>query len=443
MLNLEWHYGERRLAFRSLAAADFPARRSFADLDRMRACLAAALAGRRTVTRCDIANVWYIPGKRFQVVYRHGEGLTDLVTAEFAGAGQGRARLAAAIATGADPVRVVFLGDDWDGVAWLFPADPLSLPMGPLLGGEAGARRAARMAGEAPGNVEPQRRLLSYLPGERCALRYAWAGCDVSVVGKLQRGVAASHDFMQALWRLPGRRFRMARPLACDEAHGLRWEQFSAGRRIEDGHDVHEDLPAVAAGLARLHAAPVPRLPRSSAAEVLARIERKVLPRIVAALPGLAGESEALLVALARQAQTLAARPALTLHGDLHTGNVLLDRGEAVFIDLDSLILGEPAYDLALIATRLLLRGLIEDGQVGAPGRAAAQLPALYAQAGGAGIPDAVYAWYVAALLLGRQVKTCVRHHAPEMERLAATLLAWAAELIRVRRFDPALFAAV
>jgi hypothetical protein len=45
-------------------------------------------------------------------------------------------------------------------------------------------------------------------------------------------------------------------------------------------------------------------------------------------------------------------------------------------------------------------------------------------------VPDEVYAWYLAALLFGRQAKTCVRHHAPQMEFIVPRLIRMATETL-------------
>jgi len=52
-----------------------------------------------------------------------------------------------------------------------------------------------------------------------------------------------------------------------------------------------------------------------------------------------------------------------------------------------------------------------------------ARLPDWYADSGGMAVDGMVYAWYLAALLLGRQVKTCIRHSAPITGRIAPALL--------------------
>jgi hypothetical protein len=168
----------------------------------------------------------------------------------------------------------------------------------------------------------------------------------------------------------------------------------------------------------------------------LHRIERKVLPRIRGALPAIAGECETFTGELARAAAHLPPPLPMTVHGDLHTGNILLDETGLVLIDLDSLARGEPAFDLALLGTRLLLLAML--GRWGLDDTAAvlAALPRVYRDAGGDAIPERVFAWYVAALLVGRQLKTSVNHLAPGMDRLATRLLACARAVLDAGRVE-------
>jgi hypothetical protein len=75
-------------------------------------------------------------------------------------------------------------------------------------------------------------------------------------------------------------------------------------------------------------------------------------------------------------------------------------------------------------------------------GRVAA-LPELYRKAGGSAIPHETFGWHVAALLVGRQLKNAIRQLAPEVERLAPTLLTWAERTLERGRFEPSVVSEV
>ncbi|HEX6362301.1 MAG TPA: phosphotransferase, partial [Albitalea sp.] len=238
-----------------------------------------------------------------------------------------------------------------------------------------------------------------------------------------------------ALWRAPGRTFRMPEPLgagrAADGGAGehVRWERFVEGERLEAAAARHGWAPvlrAAVAAVADLHRRTLPGLALQDEAAVLARLEGKVLRRIRTALPGCVPECERLVAALQARLPRDPA-PRATLHGDLHTGNLLCtDDGRVAFIDLDNLVLGSPAYDLALLASRLMLLGLLDPAAAPPRELAVEALPRWYVEAGGDPRVLDEYRWHLALLLVSRQVKTCIRHHAPGLASLGRALFALA-----------------
>ena len=327
-----------------------------------------------------VENVWFIPGRPLQVVYRAGEQFQ-------------------AVSYGVGVPAVRALAQD--------PALP-ALP-GLLDPVRAGARVGARVDHVA---------MLSYLPGERCAVRYRGPGLDVVAKIARREDMAACDARQRMLYDLPGRAFAIAEPLGVD-TDGVRLERALPGERAEAllGRVAARDLlAALAAGAVALHAAPIDGLPAAGAREVLARMRRKTVPRIAEALPALAPRLEALLEEL-RVTEPAPRRP-VAIHGDLHTANVLFDEGLVpAFIDLDNLAAGDPEYDLALFASRIMLLGML----AGVP----VELPAGY------GGPDRDrFHWYLAATLVGRQVKTCVRHLAPGLAARSEGLVARAESVI-------------
>jgi len=372
--------------------------------------------------RAELLNVWYIPGKSLQVVYRFPDR-GDILRVRFLSPD--------APAPPLGPPGTVTL-PDWAAVGWWFPADP-ALPELAVLG-EPGALDAR------VGPVESLR-ALSYLPGERCALRVRRRdGTDIAVKVERAPETRAAADALARLWHERGRRFRMPEPLGSDPAAGLRWEAFVAGRRLDA--DLSEAalrrvLPAVARDLAALHRVRDPAAAPLAAADVLDRIERKVLPRIDGALPDLSARARTLVAALAAGAPPPPGPGAATLHGDLHTANVLAgDDGSVAFLDLDRRACGHGSYDLALLAGRLLLVAHARGADLEPVARAVAELPRAYAEATGAPVPDAELAWYMAAHLLGRQLRTCIRHWVPGVAAVAPVLLDWAEALLAAGTFD-------
>lgn len=417
-MNVDWGHLGAVSAAAGLAAPDaaVPMRERFADVDELTAQLGMPERS------AEILNVWYIPEKSLQVVYRLVPG-GDILRVRFLAPDAPPPALA--------PAGTVTLAD-WSAVGWWFPTDP-ALPELSILA-EPGA------LGARVGPIEAST-VLSYLPGERCALR-ALRTNGREVVVKVERAAEthAAADALRRLWAAPGRRFAMPEPLGIDAAAGLRWEAFVPGRRLDadlSGPTLRALMPAVARNLAALHASDGAGLDELGPQQVLDRIGRKVLPRIDGALPALAGRARELVATLAATAPLPGGAPAATLHGDLHTANVLVGAGGAItFLDLDRLARGPAAYDLALLAGRFLLAALSRGADAGPVARAVGELPRAYGAAGGAPVAEADFAWHMAAHLLGRQLRTCIRHWVPGVAVLAPTLLDWAAATLEAGRFD-------
>lgn len=405
-----------------------------------------AAAGPEAPRHAEIENVHYIPGKQFQVVYRLGIGdgpgnVLDAgpqrVTLNFAPATAADADADAdADLGGAQPGRWLA---DARAQAWLWPDDPGGLPLSRwLLPGQVLHDMPAALVRTLPADVRLRASLLSYAPGERLALRWRTEASDApGWVMKAQRGGVADTRALHALWRDPSRRWGMAEPLDEGAAtRSLRWERFLPGERLEAAaarEGWASVLQQAASALVALHRQPLSGLddlPSQSGARVHGKLNHKVMRRIRAALPTLADRAQALADRLGAQVPALDGRRAALLHGDLHTGNLLRQPdGSIAFIDLDSLMVGDPAWDLALLSTRLMLVALLDPAQAPDLAEPLAAWPQTYVDAGGDPAVLPSYRWHVAAMLLSRQVKTCVSHHAPGMTGLASALLAQAEAL--------------
>src|SRR5262249_53715251 len=142
---------------------------------------------------------------------------------------------------------------------------------------------------------------------------------------------------------------------------GARWESFVTGRRIEHIFSevaLHGLLDQALRDLVNLHTLLVEPLPLHGLEQILYRIERKAMRRLRETFPPLEPAGAALYESLQRKAAALPKRPLRTIHGDFHLANVLVDGEGLILLDLDNLARGDPAYDLALFGSRLLLIAL-------------------------------------------------------------------------------------
>jgi Phosphotransferase enzyme family len=367
----------------------------------------------------ELLSVWYQPGRSLEIVQRAGGGgAAQAVRVRCVPAGDLDAELAAARAAAEDSARVVAV-ESWSAVASLAADDP-ALP---------GLRTLTART--------PEAQLVSYLPERRAVLRVPGRGAGGARYAKLN--ARAEPDGREAvlrhLWALPDRGFAMAEPLGSDPVLGVHWDAAVEGEALA-GRLATAGPESIVAGAVRalvaLHAvAPWADLPRNGAPEVLRRLERKVLPRVRRALHGLADDAGELALALRERLPELPLGPPVVIHGDFHAANVLMLGDDVALLDLDDVALGDPAYDLALFGGRLLLLTLVAGDDPGPVLEAIAALPEAYAAAGGRDIDPAAFDWYLAATLLGRQVKTCVRCLPTGAAALSAALLALADETLR------------
>ena len=379
--------------------AAFPAGRALLDPEHVARALGAVRGSAPVRGPARLLDVYYYPGRSLQAVHRLADGA--VVTVEGVPAGRG-------------PVAGELAVPELGAVVRTFPADP-DLPSLPAVLAQTGADSD----------------LLTYLPGRRCVLG------TPDRVAKLSTApaVARAHRRQLALWHARDRRFRMARPLLLDTERAVRWERRLVGDRVEvrlpglAGADLAALVAPELSALHDLSAGPLD-LPVTGPEHLLARLERKTLRTLGRALPSVAA-SAAEAVARLRAAGPPACGPRTPVHGDCHLANLLLDDAGALLLDLDEMALGDAELDLAQFATRALLVALHRGSGLPAAVELTAALPQAYGAARGRAVDPTAYAWYVAACLLSRQVKTCVRHLAPDLEQLVLRLVALSAQVLR------------
>jgi phosphotransferase family enzyme len=395
-VNVTWSYGAGAGGAPAMAPdPNVPQAARFEHGERPLAAAATALRLPGGLDDRDLLNVRYVPGRSLEVVHRAGgRTLEHAVRVRCVPRAALADELHRARAAAAGPARVAAV-ESWSAVA-TFAADDPELP---------GLRMLAA--------ATPDAELVSYLPGRRAVVRVQGAGGARYAKLNAFSEAESREAVLRHLWELPGRGFAMARPLGADPALGAHWDAAVEGEPLA-ARLASTGPEAIIAGavraLAALHAVPAwPDLGRFGAPDVLRRLEHKVLRRITSSLPSLTPHASELAAALRERLPDLPVGPPVVIHGDFHAANVLMVGHDVALLDLDDVALGDPEYDLALFGGRLLLIAMVAGHDIGAVERAIASLPDAYTAASGRAIDQAAFAWYLAATLVGRQVKTCVR----------------------------------
>ncbi len=356
-----------------------------------------------------LRDVHYYPGRMLRAVHQIADGRVVAVDAVPAGTalipGPGQVALPELRALGRP-----------------FPQDP-GLPALPALLREAG----------------PAAEVFTWLPGRRAVIaddhRVARLDMAVDVTAAHRRHLALSGAV---------RGVTVPTPIALDAERGVRWETRVSGTPVEQGLD---GMPAetlatmvcqAISGLHRCLPAMDPALLADrGSAPLLTRLRRKTGRTVGRALPGLAPRFDALVAALERTRPEPG--PAVLVHGDLHIANTLLDDSGLLLLDIDEMGYGEPELDLAMFAGRMLLVAAHHGAGMADAARFSALLPEVYADTAQRTINSATYTWYLAAVLAARQVKTSIRHLAPDLEPLCDGLVSLAEQILAGQWGDAAL----
>lgn len=406
------------------------------------------LRNRGFFNQCYILNVRYIPHEKFQVIYRLSNekniAKDTILLVRFFPRGESKKRYSKAIAVAVEKDSVLHL-PRLDAVAWVFPEDPKLLPLSRMIDKQKIGQGLSKYLGFPINPDLISWDLLSYLPGDRCSVIYRIPPTDHILIGKMQNGISAleSHCNILRLWEAPERQFRMPRPIGKDENLGIRWESFVPGKRIEDIlSTISLDflIKEVAHNLVVLHRMPMGHLmPNRFEKQVSGQLGRKALQRIRKTFASLGPEIDAFYKTLIQKAVLLPESLCVAIHGDFHPANVLIDPEGLVILDMDSLAKGHPAYDLAYFGSRLLLIALLRGERLSEVVDAVAHFPDAYGMAGGKMIPQKTFAWYMAAFLFFREIKSCILHRAPALGSLGQKLLYYASETLTQERFEPSI----
>ena len=351
------------------------------------------------VSACRVERIKYRPGNNCTVSYRleindqqRGQRYEQRVAGRFCSAGKAaarhdrnRPRLALRPRCGVPAL----LLPEIELFAWFLPNDPRLAALPALCDavqdrGSALVEAADRLFGErcTPRRVEAA--LVQYVPESRACARFDIEladGRNARLFAKLDRddGGAATQRVMQTLYDSPARRegrLLTPRPLLWQAHTGLHWQQAVAGEVLLHRHALCPPRIAAAVGetLAALHDTPVALARRVGGDDVLGRLRvmRTMLGRFE---PRWSRLLEQITTRLAPGLNEIRALPCVTLHGDLHPRNILIDEERLALIDLDGARCGPAVIELgAWVADGLARAQLANLGLAAAQETAAATL---------------------------------------------------------------------
>ena len=406
----------------------------------MRPVFDAALRGRsgQRVTACRVDRVKYHPRRNCSVSWlleledeRSGARYAQRMAGRLCAAGEAAPRHARHVARTALPSRCgvsALLLPRLELFAWFVPNDPRLPALGALCeavnGRGSALARALRALPDHPPEAPAEVRaaLVQYVPESRACARFELTARDGRarcLYAKIDRagGGPATDAVMQALYASPARRDgRLAtpRPLLWQPTAGLHWQEGVAGSPLLDlwPHCPPALSARVGRLLAALHATAAPLAHRVTEAELVGG------PRASAALLGTVEPRwtpllDALLDALAAGQAMLHDLPAVTLHGDLHPRNILVDGERLVLIDLDSARAGAAALDLGAWIADTLSRALVAGAALAPAQACAAHFLQAYRAASRHAATDAVVAWATARALLCERAHSSVANLKP------------------------------
>lgn len=303
--------------------------------------------------------------------------------------------------------------------------------------------------GKGASIVDANQGVVSYFPEHTCTVRVDVGVVDGSsrrdwcVYGKVRYDDAGATTFghMHRLWRSSSRsraNVGFARPLHYDAELCLLWQEAVEGvplaLLLEAGLVTRDVLADTGSALAALHGSGVVPARTSGMDHVLDNA-RKAASVVAGAVPECASAAHGVLDGLLRAIPEVGDQG--TLHGDLHSNNVVVAHRRIALIDIDRLAHGPVLADLGSMLAELAMRDCVRGRRVDRDRLLI--LAGAYAAARGRAIDERALAWHCAAAMLGERAMRSVTSLKPgRLEALPALLDAAATLLHKSVPADPA-----
>jgi hypothetical protein len=215
-----------------------------------------------------------------------------------------------------------------------------------------------------------------------------------------------------------------ARPLASYAAERVLWQEGieapTLDRHLSDGACDDAMWVRVARAVAGLHRTPLALPPSITRDSLQAEIQRAAATLSLAA-PSSASTVDALCERLRARIGGIDCSPRATLHGDLHSKNILVGADRIHLIDLDRLGRGPALAELGSLLAELVLRDCLAGRAL--DWRRTAAVASAYARANESRIDKDELHWHVAAALLRERAYRCVTSLKPGRLEILPALL--------------------
>lgn len=410
--------------------------------------------GRLRIEDCSIERVKYKPGKNCLVCYRLEirNRMTQQVftqrfsTRVFEKGGAISRFEKAQLQTGVMPVlgRGVIHIPSLDMVIWVFPNDRKLLGLPKITDSiYLKEKLLPKLIGTAlgPGWIisELSNAVVHYVPEHTCTVRVSLRLENsesnrtkaMTLYGKTyynEEGREA-HRMMAQLWDAEIRRteqFRMAEPLGYDPETKSLWQIGLPGCTLLDQEMTDPRFSALlegaAASVSALHRSGLSCSRSVDLKDWVVKLEemRRVLPT---AWPSCREMLAPLVDRLVLQSKQLKTHPAVTLHGDLHFKNFLVDDEKVSLIDLDNLCHGAPLQDIGSFLAGLFYRGILTQ----APIERIEKIGGLFVRHYEKRVPWSVsrseLGWHMAAALINERAFRCLTRLKPGRREILDRLI--------------------
>ncbi|MFQ5639870.1 MAG: aminoglycoside phosphotransferase family protein [bacterium] len=310
---------------------------------------------------CEIIGKRYKPGKRCTVTYAlNFERLPKVqilyTRIESPGnVGKKKARLKA---KGAELLPALGM------YVWRFPHDPKLESLRELTDPDAIQQILASL-GKDNSRADSQLfiQLLNYVPRRHCALlvkvHHPSLNTSTKIFTKVygnNRG-AQVYSAMGQLWRQQSqqkRAFCVVKPLAYDCERKVLWQSWLEGKtflQFAKVRGLEYAVVSAATGLADLHQSKLEGIPRYTREDSFKKLFERA--KLLMSYNVQFKKSIAAIWSCVDELKSLSPSVHVTIHGDFNYSQILFDFEKPVFVDFDSVSLGDPLYDVAHFITGL------------------------------------------------------------------------------------------